>query len=122
MTVQEVIDRVDRVKPNAFSDEDKLLWLSEIEGKVQTEIFLKRIDDVVQIGSVDDELMVPFPYDSLYDFYLQAMIDFHNGEYDRYANTADMYNQKWNEFEMWYTTHYPTRGEVVFGETKVSEV
>lgn len=122
MTVQEVIDRVDRVKPNAFSDEDKILWLSEIEGKVQTEIFLKRIDDVVQIGSVDDELMVPFPYDSLYDMYLQAMIDFHNREYDQYANTADMYNQKWGDFEMWYTTHYPTKGEVVFGETKVSEV
>lgn len=119
MKAQDIIDRVDRVKPNAFANEDKLMWLNEVEGKVQTEILLKRIDDVKQLGSVMDELIVPFPYDSLYDFYLQAMVDFHNREYNEYVNTSELYNQKWKEFEMWYTTHYPTRGKIEFGETRI---
>lgn len=119
MTVQEIIDRVDRVKSNAYTNDDKLMWLNEVEGRVQTEIFLLRIDEVKQIGSVMDELLVPFPYDMLYDFYLQAMVDFHNREYNEYANTSELFNQKWNDFELWYTTHYPTRGKIEFGETRI---
>lgn len=121
MTVQEVIDRVDRVKPNAYTNADKLDWLNEVEGKVQTEIFLLHPDKLSKLKNVSDDLMVPFPYDSLYDFFLQAQIDFYNNEYDKYANTYEMFNVKWREFEMWRSTHYPTRGNVEFGETKVME-
>ena len=39
MTIREVIDHVDRVKPNAFSDEDKVIWLNELEYAVQTDIW-----------------------------------------------------------------------------------
>lgn len=121
MTVQEVIDRVDGVKPNAYTNADKLAWLNEIEGKVQTEIHMTDIDAVVRLESVTDELMVPFPYDSLYDYYMQAMIDFYNGEYDRYANTYEMFNEKWGDYEFWHSMHYPTRGSLERGVTKVGE-
>ena len=32
MTVQEVIDFTDRVKPNDFTEEDKTKWISNVEG------------------------------------------------------------------------------------------
>lgn len=40
MTIQQVFDYVDEIKPNAFSNETKMVWLNEVEGLVQTEIFL----------------------------------------------------------------------------------
>ena len=40
MTIQQVFDYVDEIKPNAFSEATKTIWLNEVEGMVQTEIFL----------------------------------------------------------------------------------
>ena len=38
MTVAQVIQAVDAVKPNAFSNEEKTRWLNEVEGMVQTAV------------------------------------------------------------------------------------
>lgn len=120
MTVQEVVDRVDSVKPNDYKNQDKVAWLNELEGRVQTEIYLNRIEEVKPLETVGDTLCVPFPYDAMYVYYLQAMIDFQNNEYDRYENTYEVFNKKWKEYEKWYSTHYPTRGRVAFGVTEVT--
>lgn len=120
MIVQDAINRVDRIKPNAFTDEDKMLWLDSLEGMIQSEIYLRCPETIVRIKSLEDALSAPFPYDALYDLYLQAMIDFHNGEYDKYNTTYAMFNSKWEDFSVWYTTHYPTIGSVMFGNTEVS--
>ena len=119
MTIKNVIDRVDSVKPNGFSNADKMEWLAELEGKIQTEIFLLPLDELVKPANMTDELLVPYPYDSIYSFYLQAMIDLHNGEYDRYDNTYAVFNEKWKEYVKWRTIHYPTVGSLKRGETRV---
>lgn len=121
MIVQEVIDRVDRIKPNGFTNDDKVAWLDEVEGRVQTEFLLLPPEKVERLKTVGDKLLVPFPYDALYVAYLMAMIDFANGEYDRYDATYEMFNAKWKEFAMWRTTHYPTKGNVTFGVTEVEK-
>lgn len=121
MTIKNVIDRVDSVKPNGFSNADKMEWLAELEGKIQTEIFLLPLDELVKPTNMTDELLVPYPYDSIYSFYLQAMIDLHNGEYDRYDNTYAVFNEKWKEYVKWRTIHYPTVGSLKRGETKVGD-
>ena len=117
-TVQEIIGRVDDVKPNAYSNAQKVAWLNELEGNIQLEIYLKKVDELTRLETVNDDLLVPFPFDSIYNYYLQAMIDFHNGEYDRYENTYAMYNSKLEDYMVWYTTHYPTVGSIVRGVTE----
>lgn len=117
MTIKDVIDHVDKVKPNGFSADDKIKWLAELEGKIQTEILLIPLDELVKPETMSDELIVPYPYDSIYNFWLQAMVDFHNGEYDRYDNTYAMFNEKWKEYARWRTTHYPTKGDLARGVT-----
>ena len=47
---------------------------------------------------MSDELIVDPPHDKLYAYYLEAMIDFHNGEADRYANTMQLFNDAWDDF------------------------
>lgn len=44
------------------------------------------------------ELIVDPPHDKLYAYFLEAMIDFHNGEADRYTNTMQLFNDAWDEF------------------------
>lgn len=38
MIAQEVIDKVDRLKPNAYSAEDKLFWISDVDTYLRAEI------------------------------------------------------------------------------------
>ena len=121
MKVQEAIDMADSVKPNGYGNADKVAWLAELEGKIQTEIFLLPLEKLERPESVTDELIVPFPYDSIYNFWLQAMIDFHNGEYDKYDNTFAMFNEKWKDYEKWRTINYPTVGSLRRGETRVGK-
>ena len=40
MTLDSCIQSVDEIKPNAFSNETKTKWINEVEGMVQTEVFL----------------------------------------------------------------------------------
>jgi hypothetical protein len=48
MTLKEIYDYVDEVKPNAFSPAAKTVWMNEVEGMVQTEILLQNEKEVFQ--------------------------------------------------------------------------
>lgn len=109
MIIRTVIDMVDAVKPNAFPDNVKAEWLNEVEGMVQTDIMLLSIADVVRYTLPDDAqtvMLVKPPHDKLYGVYLMAMVDFANGEYDKYANTMQLFNNYWTEYVRWYNRHY----------------
>lgn len=109
MTLREVIERVDEIKPNAFSEDTKTMWLNECEGMVQTEVLLFASEDILVYdfdADKDAELLVKPPHDKLYWVYLAAMIDFANGEYNKYQNTMQMFNNSFNEFMGWYARTY----------------
>lgn len=38
MTIDEAIELCDRMKPNHYEKEDKLRWLSELDGRIRIEI------------------------------------------------------------------------------------
>ena len=114
-TLQGVLDIIDSIKPNAFSDEAKTAWINEVEGLVQTEVFLLAIEDVVQYTWPENAaatLLAKPPHDKIYWVYLSAMVDFANGEYDKYQNTMQMFNQFFGEYMRWYArTYNPADGE-----------
>lgn len=108
MKVKEVIDIVDRVKPNEFEFADKVRWLNEAEGMVQTDVFLFASEEIITYGEEDGEreLLVAPPHDKLYEAYLKAKIDFEHGEYRKYQNTQAMFNQCMTEFTRWFADNY----------------
>ena len=114
-TLQGVLDIIDGIKPNAFSEEAKTAWINEIEGLVQTEVFLLAIEDVVQYTWPENAaatLLAKPPHDKIYWVYMSAMVDFANGEYDKYQNTMQMFNQFFGEYMRWYArTYNPADGE-----------
>lgn len=113
MTITELFVSVDDQKPNAYDDQIKLSWLNDIEGKVYRDVIdhhekPEGLREYAKLGinDLDTELCVPDPYTSLYQYYIYSMIDFHNGETDRYQNSALMFNQAFQEFaNYWKRTH-----------------
>ena len=109
MTVQQALDYVDSVKPNAFTQAVKLGWLSGIEGRIALEIHLLAPEDIPEeytSGDLSKELAAAHPYTGIYTWWLQAQIDLANGEYDRAQNTMAMFNAAWAEYLRWYAQKY----------------
>ena len=107
--IYNVLRYVDDIKPNRFTDDTKVQWLNEVEGYIQTEVMMLALADVVQYdpeAHMHTDLLVKPPHDKLYALYLCAMIDFANGEYDKYANTMQLYNEFLGEYIGWYTLHF----------------
>lgn len=118
MKISELIALIDAIKPNAYPADLKVAWLNEVEGMVWTDIMLlsplefKAYAYNADTGEGDCELLVTLPHSKLYNVYLAAMIDFYNGEYDRYQNTITLFNAYFSEFSRWYAMHYrPADGE-----------
>jgi len=101
----------DAVKINAFPVEAKTAWISDVEGLVWTEVMLLSPLEFVPLTydgttETDRELNVLAPHSKLYVAYLCAMIDFANGEYDRYQNSMVLFNSHFSEYMRWYANHY----------------
>ena len=54
----------------------------------------------------DVELIAPPPHDKIYWVYLAAMIDFAFGEYTKYTNMMEEFNQRLGEYTRWFATFY----------------
>ena len=115
MTVSEAVSAVDSLKPNAFSLQEKVSWLSEIDYQIFKEIIsthsgapISEFDGYDESVAGDTVLLAPPPYDSLYVKYLSAQIDYYNNELARYNNSAVMFNVAYMNFFNYYNrTHRP---------------
>ena len=64
MTPNKAIEKVDRLKPNSYSEEDKLGWINELDGMVQRLVFQSdTVKEYVYPNDLETELLVPAPYD-----------------------------------------------------------
>lgn len=114
MKISEAISQVDSLKSNAYGQEDKLRWLSELDWRIKREII-----DTHEGGgetpfygytgetSLETELLAPAPYDILYVRWMEAMIDYHNGELRKYGNSSAMFNSAYADFAAWYNRNVP---------------
>ena len=107
MTVQELLSYIDDIRPNAFTDGQKLIWLNELEARIQREVFLS--GELWQYRLPDDRetvLLLDPPHDAIYRHWMEAMIDYENGEYNKYQNTMQMFNAQWASFVAWFAEKY----------------
>lgn len=116
MTIKECIDKVDGLKPNQYSVEDKVEWLSYLDHIIVNEVLKThegydgKYDDFVGYSPdvLNKGLIVHSPYDIIYPSFLKMKIDEANGETARYNNSAMMFNSYMDDFKKWYNrTHMP---------------
>jgi hypothetical protein len=117
MTIAEAISKVDALKPNTYSVEDKVAWLSTLDARVKKQVInAHEYHDTVffygydSMTDMETELLVPAPYDEMYLRWLEAQIDYHNSEDDRYNNAIMLFNNAYDGYKKFYTrTHMPLR-------------
>ena len=121
MTVLEALNRIEILKPNGYSHTEQIKWLSTLDGNIK-----KTIIDTHEGGEdiaftpysetdLTKEMLVPAPYDELYIHWLEAKIDYANGEYAKYQNSKTMYNDAFSDFERYYNrTHMPKGNKLKF--------
>lgn len=111
MTPNKAIEIIDRLKPNAYSDEDKLRWINELDGMVQKLVFQNEtITQYSYPEDMDRELLVTAPFDDVYTLFLEAKIDYHNREYANYNNSAMMFESQFTEYKKAYIREHPAKG------------
>lgn len=113
MKIIEAINRIDSLKHNTFKESDKVAWLSELDSMVKVEVIDTHNDEVTFNGYDDltepqTELLIPAPYDKAYLLWMEAQIDYYNGEYDKYNNAMEMFQTAYEGFKNYYNrTHMP---------------
>ena len=115
MTIAEAIAKVDALKPNTYTMEDKVGWLSTLDARVKSQIIdlHKKREPIFFYGydsemDMETELLAHAPYDEMYLRWLEAMIDYHNSEDERYNNAITLFNNAYEGYKKHYTrTHMP---------------
>lgn len=118
MTLAQAMGLLDHARPgNQLGDEEKLLRLSELDGKVFNELICSHEGDdqeafhgYDQQTDMDTVTLIPEPYSIIYLRWLESCLDYMQGEMDRYNNSSAAFNQAYSEFSAWYTrTHMPVQ-------------
>lgn len=122
MTIIEAINRIDVLKPNTYSQVEKVLWLSNLDGIIKNNIIdTHEGGESVDFGGYNEatplatEMLVKAPHDDIYLKWLESWIDYTNGEYAKYNNSAQAYNDAYTAFERYYNrTHMPKGNKMKF--------
>ena len=115
MTLDKAIALCDQRRPNQYSREDKVEWLSNLDGRIFQDVLATHEGELPDFSGYDadtpgdTELLAKYPHDELYMLYLFAMVDFHNNDLQRYNASAAMYGQAYMEYQAWYTRNYMPR-------------
>lgn len=118
MTLAEVLERIDRERPGESTEEEKLRWLSQVDGQWYREMVLTHegaeettFAPYTTDGDKSAALLIAPPYDEVYIHFLYMQADQRLGEIDRYNNDAALYNQGMLEARQAYNReHMPLQG------------
>lgn len=123
MTIMEAIHKIDDLKPNTYSEPQKVAWLSQADHRIKLGILdAHEGGEGVSFAGYDEntpmetELLVKAPFDVLYLRWLEAQIDYYNSEIKRYNISISLFNTEYEAFEKDYRrTHMPkSRGRFIF--------
>ena len=118
MTIREAIDRIDSLKHNTYSNGEKVEWISRLDGLIKDQIIdTHESDEFYFYGYTEDnmdmELLAGYPYDEMYIRWLEAQIDYYNGEIARYNNSIMMYQAAYDAYQRYYNRTYMPKGKTL---------
>ncbi|MDY5731334.1 MAG: hypothetical protein SPL05_07385 [Eubacteriales bacterium] len=83
MTVQELIIQCNQIRANSFTDEQKTVWIRELE---------QRLQDLHALVPKENELQIEAPYQKLYILYMLAQMEFYNFNIVSYNQLIEAFN------------------------------
>jgi len=116
MTVNELLTYQESVYPSQYPNATKIIWLNTVEKQIHD--YLSQFDADIEefephtTQDLTEDLLIDEP--DVYANYLGAMIDFSNGEYNRYNNKVAMYNTMMSDWQaMYIRTHSPINDKFI---------
>ena len=113
MTIIEAINKIDTLKPNSYTQLDKIKWLSELDGSIKVEIIDTHeggsdiaFSEYGETTDINTKLLVSAPHEDLYIKWLESKIDYYNAEYGKYNNSSIAFNNAYSVFEKYYNRHH----------------
>ena len=120
MKIIEAITQIDGLKHNTYSEVEKIGWLSRLDGMVKRLIIDAHEggEEITFTGydantDLQTELLVPSPFDEMYIRWLEAQIDYANGEYDKYNNSILMYQTVYDGYANYYRRNHMPKGRKI---------
>ncbi len=121
VTLEEVLEGIDSLKPNSFSREEKVGWLSALDGQIFREIIAVHEGAVAPSLPYDPNrgncrLLVSEPYGrELYLAFLENTMDHYNGDTLRFNNSLERFAALYNNFfRRYHSDHLPLGGKRKF--------
>ncbi len=120
MTIIEAINKIDSLKPNTYTQNEKIKWLSALDALIKKEILDTHEGDITFDGytdytPIDTVLIAKEPYDEMYIYWLESKIDYYNAEYAHYNNSVAAFGNMYSEFSRYYNrTHKPKTKKIKY--------
>lgn len=117
MKIIEAINQIDSLKRNAYSVEQKIYWLSQLESMVKRLVIDTHeggenvaFNGFTKDTDVDTVLLMSSPFDMAYIYWLEAQIHYANEDIDMYNSAILMFNTAFNEFKNHYKRTHVSKG------------
>lgn len=117
MKIIEAINKIDSLKPNTYSVEQKIYWLSQLEAMVKVQVIDTHeggdripFDGFTENTDTRTQLFMPAPFDMAYIYWLEAQIHYANEDIDMYNSAILMFNATFREYKDHYTKTHATKG------------
>lgn len=122
MTINDAINQFDNLKSNTYQQDDKIRWLSRLDAMVKRLIIDTHEggDGITFTGygsetELSTELLIPEPFDDAYMWWMEAQVDYHNGEYKKYNNAMAMFSAAYEAYQNYYNrNHMPIGGHITY--------
>lgn len=117
MKICEAISQINSLKPNTYSDKQKIYWLNQLESMVKRLVIDTHeggdqiaFDGFNENTSVETQLFMPSPFDMAYIYWLEAQIHYTNEDIDMYNSAIMMFNATFSEYKADYKRNHATKG------------
>lgn len=118
MTIMDAINTIDILKPNRYEQAEKIRWLNTLDKRIMDEVISvhESESDVTFTEYTEEtvpttELLAPSPYEEMYFYWLEAQIDYWNGEYTKYNNSIEMFNTLYKDYARSYNRTNKPKGK-----------
>jgi hypothetical protein len=113
MELSEAISRLDARKFNGISRQEKIRWLSDLDGMTYGAVIATHRDGGAFTPYTPEtpgntELLIPAPHEMVYLWYMEAMVDYACGEFVRYNNAMEQFTAAYRRFaDSYHRQHSP---------------
>ena len=106
MKLFDAIAKADSFRLNTIDEETKSKWVYTVDCGVAEMMHVAR---PTESFPEDRELLMEAPHDEIYVYYLNAMIDYHNGELELYRNDITVFEDAMRQAGAWYQRNHTAK-------------